>query len=140
MHVSGLLFFDIRNLNEITGIIEWFMNRLFNADKGCNYFDWRWVTGSGINSNPYLRILNPTLQSKKYDPTGEYIKTWVPALSELNADNIHTPWMCDARRLSKSYVMLGKSYPHPIVDHMSSRQTTLNVYSTALNKSWALVT
>ena len=111
---------------------EWFMKQLFDADKASNYFNWQWVTGCGINSNPYFRILNPTLQSKKFDPFGEYIKTWVPELSELNNQNIHTPWLCDTTTLSESCITLGKTYPHPIVEHMSAREAALKAYSTAL--------
>ena len=114
---------------------EWFMKKLFDADKASNYFNWHWVTGCGIHSNPYFRILNPTLQSKKHDPTGEYIKTWVPELSELKPDNIHTPWLCDVDTLSKSHISLNRTYPRPVVDHMTARKAAIDAYSTALNKN-----
>ncbi|UQN08709.1 uracil-DNA glycosylase [Deinococcus sp. QL22] len=44
----------------------------------------------GINQ---VRIYNPTKQARDQDPTGEFIRRWVPELAEVPTDFIHAPWM-----------------------------------------------
>ncbi|WP_189093341.1 uracil-DNA glycosylase [Deinococcus ruber] len=59
----------------------------------------------GINR---VRIYNPTKQARDQDPTGTFIRRWVPELSDVPTDFIHAPWeWSGASRLK---------YPAPIVD------------------------
>ncbi|WP_350241646.1 uracil-DNA glycosylase [Deinococcus sonorensis] len=59
----------------------------------------------GINR---LRIYNPTRQARAQDPTGAFIRRWVPELRDVPTDFIHAPWVWSgASRLT---------YPAPIVD------------------------
>ncbi len=57
---------------------EWFWDTLVDADEASNPGNWQWVAGSGADAAPYFRIFNPVLQAAKFDPTGEYIRRWVP--------------------------------------------------------------
>ena len=41
---------------------------------------WQWVAGSGTDAAPYFRIFNPVLQGTKFDPSGDYVRRWVPNL------------------------------------------------------------
>lgn len=43
-------------------------------DLANNNGGWQWSSGSGADSQPYFRIFNPTLQSKKFDAQAKYIK------------------------------------------------------------------
>lgn len=56
---------------------EWFLERLLDADLANNSFNWQWCAGTGPDAQPFFRIFNPILQSKKFDPDGAYIKRWV---------------------------------------------------------------
>lgn len=59
----------------------------------------------GINR---VRIYGPTRQAREQDPTGEFIRRWVPELQGVPSDFIHAPWeWSGASRLS---------YPPPIVE------------------------
>ncbi len=87
---------------------KWFRERLLDGDLAVNTGNWQQVAGTGPDAAPFSRILNPTRQSRKYDPTGNYIKRWVPELEGLDKDVIHAPW-------EKGKKVPG--YPKPIIAH-----------------------
>jgi len=98
---------------------RWFMQNLLDADLAANNGGWQWTAGTGTDAAPYFRIFNPILQSKKFDPEGEYIRKWVPELAHLDANEIHAPWEKDIQI---------PGYPEPIVDHSFARERTLAAY------------
>jgi deoxyribodipyrimidine photo-lyase len=51
--------------------------------------NWGWVAGSGVDAQPFFRVFNPWLQSKKFDPDCEYIKKWLPELRSVENKHIH---------------------------------------------------
>ena len=106
----------------------WFWDTLVDADLANNAASWQWVAGSGADAAPYYRIFNPVTQGEKFDPGGAYVKRWVPELRELPADILHAPWMVPALELKAAGVVLGKSYPHPVVDHAAARVRALSAY------------
>lgn len=108
---------------------QWFWDTLVDADLANNSASWQWVAGSGADAAPYFRIFNPTLQGEKFDPTGSYVKTWVPELKNLPPKYIHTPWEAPPEVLSKSGITLGENYPRPIVDHKEARTKALAAFA-----------
>ncbi|MFC6592272.1 uracil-DNA glycosylase [Deinococcus lacus] len=59
----------------------------------------------GINR---VRIYSPTRQAREQDPQGTFIRRWIPELSDVPGDFIHTPWLWSGSgRLT---------YPGPLVD------------------------
>lgn len=103
----------------------WFWDTLVDADLANNSASWQWVSGCGADAAPYFRIFNPVLQGQKFDPQGEYVRTWVPELSGLPAEDIHAPWEVPPAVLAAAGVVLGKDYPEPIVDHAAARARAL---------------
>lgn len=84
-----------------------FMSLLADGDVANNQLNWQWTAGTGTDTNPN-RIFNPTVQSRRFDPDGAYIRRWVPELAGVDAPEIHEP--SDATREEVGY-------PLPIVDH-----------------------
>ena len=98
---------------------SWFMQNLLDGDLAANNGGWQWTAGTGTDAAPYFRIFNPVLQSKKFDPDGDYIRKWVPELAHLDSSAIHAPW-------EKKVEVPG--YPAPIIDHQYARERTLAAY------------
>lgn len=109
---------------------EWFWQTLVDADLANNSASWQWVAGCGADAAPYFRIFNPALQSKKFDAAGDYIKRWVPELKNLPSKYLHAPWEVSSSLLSDYGVVLGKTYPFPIVDHAKARLEALAAFNT----------
>ncbi len=112
---------------------DWFWDTLVDADLGNNAAGWQWIAGCGADAAPYFRIFNPVLQSRKFDPAGEYIKKYIPELKKLPANLVHAPWEASPLELSAAGVTLGKTYPAPVVDLAESRDRALKAYNVAKN-------
>ena len=121
-------------------LIDWrrgerhFRHLLADAEPSQNAGNWQWVAGTGPDATPYFRIFNPTTQSRKFDPTGAYIRRWVPELADLDATSIHEPAAAAPLDLAAAGVVLGDTYPAPIVDHAHARDRTLATYKAALTR------
>ena len=57
----------------------------------------------------------------------------VPEISRLPDRWIHEPWKANSLDLKKAGVILGKTYPLPIVDHQTARSEALSAYR-SMNK------
>lgn len=108
--------------------LNWFWDTLVDADIANNTASWQWAAGCGADAAPYFRIFNPVLQGEKFDKQGDYVKKWVPELSDLTSKYIHKPWEADPMTLQLANVQLGVNYPKPIVDHKQARALALDSY------------
>jgi len=68
------------------------------------------------------------IQGKKFDPDGEYVRRWVPELSELPNKYIHEPWEAPPNVLDDAGISLGETYAEPIVDHKKGRERALAAF------------
>jgi deoxyribodipyrimidine photo-lyase len=57
----------------------WFSERLLDYDAAQNEGNWQWVAGTGIDAQPWFRILNPERQRERFDPDGTYCARWQDA-------------------------------------------------------------
>ncbi len=108
---------------------EWFWDTLVDADLANNAAGWQWVAGCGADAAPYFRIFNPVTQGEKFDPNGDYVRAWVPELAKLPTEHIHAPWNAPADVLTNARVVLGNTYPSPIVDHAAARARALLAFA-----------
>lgn len=84
-----------------------FMSLLVDGDVANNQLNWQWTAGTGTDTNPN-RIFNPTVQSTRFDPSGDYIRRYLPELADVPAPMIHEPDEATRQRTG---------YPAAIVDH-----------------------
>lgn len=107
---------------------RYFAEKLNDFDLSANNGGWQWVSSSGCDAQPYFRIFNPISQSEKFDADGKFIRRYIPALAPLSNQAIHAPWLMKPIERQASTLRLGTDYPHPIVEHASARQRTLERY------------
>jgi deoxyribodipyrimidine photo-lyase len=103
-------------------LVDWrrgeahFARLLVDADAASNNGGWQWAASTGTDAQPYFRIFNPTRQSERFDPEGEFIRRFVPELEGLDRGAIHDP---------SASPLLAAGYPAPIVSHAERREEAL---------------
>ncbi|MCB2106206.1 MAG: FAD-binding domain-containing protein, partial [Rhodobacteraceae bacterium] len=101
---------------------------LVDADLANNSASWQWVAGCGSDAAPYFRVFNPILQGLKFDGDGTYVRRWVPEIAQLPDEWLHKPWDAPENALREAGVVLGKTYPYPIIDHKEGRARALKAF------------
>ena len=104
---------------------QWFWDCLVDGDVASNPGNWQWVAGSGLDASPYFRIFNPVVQGERFDGGGDYVRRWVPELAKMPDKWVHEPDAAPKDVLEKAGVVMGETYPKPIVDLKSSRVRAL---------------
>lgn len=99
---------------------KYYASKLVDYDPCVNNGNWQWSSGSGADSQPYFRIFNPWTQGKVHDVDCEYIKKWVPELSDVPTKSIHTWDQC--------YAEYKGVYVKPCIDYKKSRDIIIKMY------------
>jgi deoxyribodipyrimidine photo-lyase len=96
---------------------EWFESQLIDYDVCSNWGNWAYVAGVGYDPRQDRRF-NVIKQGHDYDPKGEYVRTWLPELTQLSDSLIHEPWKRDeASLLPLDFGDENRlDYPRPIVN------------------------
>lgn len=91
-------------------LIDWrwgekfFMEYLLDYDEVVNIGNWQWNASVGPDPKP-LRIFNPVIQSKKFDPRCTFIKKYLPQLKNIPCSKLQNP------------LQYKLNYIKPIVNH-----------------------
>lgn len=105
---------------------RFFMKHLIDGDLASNNHGWQWTAGTGTDAAPYFRVFNPTGQSEKFDPAGNYLRQWIPEIADLSNKDIHDP--------SQLGMLAPENYPAPLVDHAHEREVALSRYKIVSGK------
>jgi deoxyribodipyrimidine photo-lyase len=114
-----------------TLLIDWrhgekyFATKLTDYDPASNNGNIQWVSGSGADSQQYMRIFSPFRQQEQHDAGCEYIKKWVPELASLEPSIIHN-W--DTEYANHKDI----AYPKPMCDFSEQRIKALEMYHRGL--------
>ncbi|KAJ7498792.1 FAD binding domain of DNA photolyase-domain-containing protein [Mycena latifolia] len=95
---------------------KYFMEKLIDGDLASNNGGWQWSASTGVDPCPYFRVFNPYIQSQKADPTGDFIRHYVPELAAVRGPDLHNPSASVAAKLG---------YPQPIVNHDKARDRAI---------------
>ena len=94
-----------------------FMEHLVDGDPASNNGGWQWAASTGTDPQPWFRIFNPTLQGRRHDPDGAYVRRWVPELRDVPGAEVHDP--------------PPGAYLPRIVEHAGAREQALAAYASA---------
>jgi deoxyribodipyrimidine photo-lyase len=112
-----------------------FMKYLTDGDWAANDLGWQWSAGCGVDAQPYFRVFNPITQGERFDADGAYVRRWVPELAKLAPRWVHRPWEAPGAELAKAGVVIGRTYPRPVVDHAFARGRFLATAKGHLDRS-----
>jgi len=93
-----------------------FESHLLDADYALNTFNWLWLSCSGFFYQ-YFRCYSPVAFQKKKDPSGMYIRKYLPVLAKLPDKYIYEPWKAPIADQKAAGIRIGVDYPKPIVEH-----------------------
>ncbi|KHT63876.1 deoxyribodipyrimidine photolyase [Photobacterium gaetbulicola] len=102
---------------------QWFMSKLIDGDFASNNGGWQWAASTGTDAQPYFRVFNPTTQGERFDPKGEFIRTWLHELKDVPDKYIHQPHLWPGSEQI--------DYPKPIVDHKQARLLAISSFKIA---------
>jgi deoxyribodipyrimidine photo-lyase len=92
--------------------------RFVDYEPGIHWMQCQMQAGTtGINT---VRLYNPVKQGLDHDPSGIYVRRWVPELAGVPLIHLHTPWTMTAAEQEAAVCVLGVHYPAPIVDHQQA--------------------
>jgi deoxyribodipyrimidine photo-lyase len=97
-------------------------------EPGIHYSQFQMQSGTtGINT---IRIYDPYKQGREQDPSGTFIRRWVPELAGMPSDYLHAPHEMPPLIAAMNGVRLGRDYPLPIVDHTTAlREAKVRLYA-----------
>ncbi len=93
-----------------------FLELLVDGDLANNSGNWQWVAGTGNDTRPN-RVLNPMRQARRFDPSGDYVRRYLPELETVEGPAVHEPWRLDAQTRGRL------DYPEPMVHHAEAART-----------------
>ncbi|WP_280154520.1 deoxyribodipyrimidine photo-lyase [Piscinibacter sp. XHJ-5] len=99
---------------------QYFADHLIDYELASNNGGWQWAAGTGCDAQPWFRIFNPVLQSRRFDPQGKFIRRYLPQLASLPDTLVHAPWEAG---------VAVDGYTPPIVMHEEARERTLQRYA-----------
>lgn len=105
---------------------RFFARHLLDYDLAQNVGGWQWSASTGADGQPWFRIFHPCSQGERFDPEGAYVRTWCPELARLPDRWVHRPWEAPSAVLAEAGVDLGRTWPHPVVDHAAERLEALD--------------
>jgi len=107
---------------------RYFAEHLLDFDLAANNGGWQWSASTGCDSQPWFRIFNPVTQSEKFDPQGKFIRRYLPELATCPDRWLHAPWLMPVDEQQRCGILIGQSYPLPVVDHALARIKTLELF------------
>ncbi len=111
---------------------RWFEALLLDGEPAQNNGNWQWIASVGTDpAPPYRRMYNPTLQGRRFDPDGGYVRRWVPEVEGVADTRLLEPWRMTSAEQRAAGCVIGRDYPAPIVDHALERRRALERYGSA---------
>ncbi|HUA08824.1 MAG TPA: deoxyribodipyrimidine photo-lyase [Candidatus Acidoferrales bacterium] len=128
--VASFLCFDL-GVDWRVGRDEW-ERWLIEDDPVLANGNWQWIAGVGADMAQYPRIYNPEKQRRRYDPSGAYVKRWVPELAQLPM----SAWSGGRDEGQLALPLFARAYPAPVVDHEREAHAFLERYRAYVTQAY----
>ncbi|KAK6187828.1 hypothetical protein SNE40_005766 [Patella caerulea] len=107
---------------------------LIDADWSVCAGNWMWVSSSAFEKMLQCpKCFSPGMYGRRMDPTGEYIRRYVPELGKMSLNYIFEPWKAPQEVQEKAGCVIGKDYPPPMVNHREASQRNQKLMEEAKN-------
>jgi deoxyribodipyrimidine photo-lyase len=93
---------------------HWLAQQFVDYEPGIHWSQVQMQSGTtGINTT---RVYNPIKQAMDHDPSGVFVRRWLPVLRRVPDTWIFEPWKMTPEIQAKCGVIIGVDWPEPIVD------------------------
>ncbi len=92
----------------------WFETLLLDYDPCSNWGNWAY--NSGVGNDPRQRYFNILTQAERYDANGDFVRNWIPVLSNVPAMHVQEPHLLTKQQQQQYGVQIGQNYPKPVLD------------------------
>ncbi|CAG0899931.1 unnamed protein product [Cyprideis torosa] len=100
-----------------------FLRYQLDADWSVCSGNWMWISSSAFEKVlDCSHCLSPVTFGKRLEPSGEFVRRYVPELQNFPTEWIYQPWQAPESVQEKSGCVIGKDYPLPIVDYAQASQ------------------
>ncbi|XP_050393395.2 cryptochrome-1 [Patella vulgata] len=89
---------------------------LLDADWSINAGLWMWLSSSSFFAQ-FFQCYCPVSFGKRVDPSGDFIRQYLPVLKAFPQEYIYEPWMAPETVQKSAKCIIGKDYPLPMVNH-----------------------
>lgn len=134
---TGYMHFRLRQLTStfLTKVLfidyrygeAFFATSLLDYDEISNNVGWQWAASVSNDQNEYIKMFNPSENSKRFDANAHFIRKHLPELTKIPSKYLHEPWKYE-EEFKKNGVILGEDYPKPIVRYEERRNYVLKQY------------
>ncbi|CAG9133431.1 unnamed protein product [Plutella xylostella] len=98
-----------------------FLKYLLDADWSVCAGNWMWVSSSAFEALlDSGECADPVRLGQRLDPSGEYVRRYVPELSQMPRNYVYEPWKAPLEVQERANCVIGRDYPAPIVNHLAA--------------------
>jgi deoxyribodipyrimidine photo-lyase len=114
-------------------LVDWrfggfhFEEVLLDYDVAMNYGNWSFCVrvdkpyesvyaAEGWRDGEHRNVIKAIKAHAANDPEGHYVRQWVPELSQVPQEFLHTPWLMSAEQMKDAKCTIGEHYPTPLIE------------------------
>nr|VAX54216.1 cryptochrome circadian regulator 2 [Squalius aradensis] len=101
-----------------------FEELLLDADWSVNAGSWMWLSCSAFFQQ-FFHCYCPVGFGRRTDPTGEYIRRYIPKLKDYPNRYIYEPWNAPESVQKAANCIVGVDYPKPMINHAESSRLNI---------------
>ncbi|XP_063044562.1 cryptochrome-2-like [Engraulis encrasicolus] len=101
-----------------------FEEMLLDADWSVNAGSWMWLSCSSFFQQ-FFHCYCPVGFARRIDPSGDFIRKYIPKLKDYPNRYIHEPWTAPESLQRACNCVVGVDYPKPMVNHAATSRLNI---------------